>query len=275
MAQSPRKKPKPELLTEGSQDVDITRLSPGKNPRVFFPGIVELAELIRESEVVEPLTVLPNGEIQSGERRYRACILLNDQAKKNREEIPWPTLPVVVRDFDDKEAHDWSVQANLGRVDFRFIELARIFHTYREQYGLSNVEIAKKTGYAEETVSRYISILEKTHPDIIKRLDNGDEIPVDLLIKIHTIRDKEIQKLRLEQWLGNPAPETEAAPNRIRKAALSRRKLLALVKLLQEVEAEEQTIQVVQFIAGQRETLPHKWHLRLKPSRKAHQQAPE
>jgi hypothetical protein len=255
------------------QQIPYERLKPGPNPRRFFPGLVELAGRIEKSGKVDPLTVLPDGSILSGERRWRSCGLLNENARKAGQPIPWPTLPVLVDAYNEKANRDWAVNANLGRVDFRFIELAHIFEDYRTQVGLSDKEIAETTGYDVDTVGRYVRILEKTHPDIISRLENGEQFPIELLIKIHTIPDKEVQKLRLEQWLGNPAPESETAKQRERRPVLSRRKMVALVKLLQEQGAAEETVAVAQFITGMRQTLPHKWHLRL--SRRPRQQATE
>lgn len=249
--------------------VDITTLSPGNNQRVFFPGLEELANLIDDSKWVQNLYVNPDGTIDAGERRYRACKLLNERASKQGLPIPWPKLPCMVWDGDENERFDLNVAENAGRVDLRFIELARLMQRYREGRGLDNASIGKKTGFHPDTVDRYIKILDRSHPKIIERLDNGEQIPIEYLIKIHTIRDKDIQLLRLEQWLGNPVTEaTDDPKSKQRKAGLSRRKMVAVVSLLQESGATDETIQVAQFMAGMRTTLPHKWHLKLSQKRR-------
>lgn len=254
-----------EPATLGFAMVDINKLSPGNNQRKFFPELGELAGAIESSGWVQTLEVDSNCVIIAGERRWRACRLLNDTALKVGSELPWPQLPCMVSgDMTDEQVFGKNVAENMGRVDLRFIELARIFAAYRERFGLDNDSIGKRTGFRPETVSRYISIVEKCHPDIIARLDNGESIPVDYLIKIHTIRDKEVQKLRLEQWLGNPVTESEAtAKSRQRATALSRRKMVALVHLLQKSDYPPEAIAVAQFMAGMKPTLPGKLHLKL------------
>ncbi len=244
------------------EECDIDSLSPGNNQRQFFPGLEELATDIEKSGWIQTLEVSDN-TIVAGERRWRAAKLVNARAIARGEEPPWCKLPCMVRILNERGAFDLNVAENMGRVELRFIELAKIFKTYRESYGLDNNEIGQRTGYDPDTVSRYISILEKTHPEIIARLNNGEQIPTELLIKIHTIRDKEVQKLRLEQWLGNPVELPENQKSRLRANALSRRKMVALIKVLQESEASEETIQVAQYMAGMRQTLPKQWQKKL------------
>ncbi len=245
-----------------TQWVEIDKLSPGNNQRVFFLGIVELANQIEASGRIVPLDIARSGRIIAGERRYRAACLLNENAKKNRKKLPWPMLEVRVLDLTDQETLDWNVQENLGRSDFRFIELARIFLAYRET-GLNNRQIMAKTGYNEDTVGRYLNILEKAHPDIIARLDKGEIIPTDLLITLHTIKPQDIQLVRLEQWLGNPVTESETVKTRERRSVLPRRKLMQLIKLMGEANYPPEAIQTVQFIVGARDSLPGKIHQKL------------
>lgn len=253
--------------------IDIDRLSPGNNQRTFFPKLEELADLVEESGWVQTLYVNDDLTIDAGERRFRACKIVNDRAVKRGEKRPWEKLPCMVWDGDEDARFDLNVAENSGRIDLRFIELARLMQRYREGRGLDMAAIGRKTGFHPDTVSRYISILERAHPKIIERLDNGEQIPIEYLIKIHTISNKDIQLVRLEQWLGNPVAETEAPKSRQRKAGLSRRKQVAVVSLLQESGASDETIQVAQYMAGMRETLPHKWHQKL--SRKRPRQRPD
>lgn len=244
--------------------LEIEKIKPGSNTRLFFDGIVELSETIEESGWISPITVNKKTlEIVRGERRWRAATYLNDNARRKGEKPPWPKMPVEWFEGDEREEFSANVAENAARQELRFIEWARIFQKYRENYGLSNDEISKKTGYDSATVSRYISILEKTHPDIIKRLDNGEQIPVSLLISIHTIRNKDTQLLRLDQWYGKPAAEGTVTESKQRTGKLNRKRLIALLKLLQEKGASQETVEVVQFIAGMRQTLPNKLHLQL------------
>lgn len=254
--------------------IEIGKVRPGPNTRIFFEDIVELAKLIEESEWVSPITLDETGEIKAGERRYRACCYLNDVARRKGDEIPWPEIPYEEFEGNEEEAFLRNVAENAGRQELRFIEWARIFEVYRDKYKYDNARIAKVTGYEETTVSRYLAILKKTHPDIIKRLDNGDKIPVNLLITLHQIPKQEVQLARLDQWYGKPNQENETQQkSKERVGSLSRKKLLKLLRILQDREAQSETVEVVMFIAGLRQKLPNNWHLLL--SRKKPPQARE
>lgn len=247
---------------------ETDRLTPGNNQRMFFPGIVELSELIADSGHVAELEVTDKGVIVSGERRWRACCLLNDSAKKKGEDIPWPKLPVFIVE-PDADYFTRNVSENAGREQLRFIEWARIFKTYREKYELTNEQIAKKTGYESFTVSRYINVVEKLSPKIVSKLEDGVIYPTDILIKLSQIKDHEVQLLRLEQWLGTAAHQTsDVKQAKQRSTALSRRKQVALIKLLQEANYPPEAIAVAQFIAGQKATLPNQLHLKLSRKRR-------
>lgn len=247
--------------------VEIGKLRPGKNARVFFEDITELAERIRTSGWVSELLITEDGEIIAGERRWRACCYLNDVARRKGEKPPWTKLPCQVKDLDEKEVFDLNVAENAARQELRFIEWCRIFQNYRNEYGYSDPEIASRTGYDAQTVGKYISVIEKLHPDIVKRLDNGEKIPVNLLLKIYSIRNKSVHLVRLEQWYGNPTQTAAEPKSRERRSSLSRKKLLALLKVLEQKQAQPETLEVVRYIAGMRETLPHKWHLLLGPKK--------
>lgn len=233
----------------------IGDISTGANQRQFFDGIPELAARINDSKWVSPIVVTSEGVIVAGERRYRACQLLKLEA-----------IPCEIFDGTEEELLDRNTSENLGRRDFRFIELCRIFKSQRDK-GRTLEQVATKTGYSSDTISRYVSVLTKCHPDIIKRLDNGDVISIDILYKLSQIKSHEVQLLRLKQWLEEPTNQSEPGPAKQRTAPLRRKRMVQLLKVLQESGATDETIQVAQFMAGMRQTLPHKWHLKLSQRR--------
>jgi ParB family transcriptional regulator, chromosome partitioning protein len=231
----------------------IGDISPGANQRKFLDNIPELAALIKESGWIATIVVTSDGKIVAGERRWQAAKLLGVSE-----------MHCEIFDGSLQEYLDRNAQENLGRKDFRFIEIARIFHSQRHNLQRSDKEIAAKTGYNADTVCRYINVLEKCHPKIIQKLDSGDIIAIDMLCKLATIPDKEVQLLRLNQWQGNPVEASAApAPSKQRNNPLRRKRMIQLIKLLQDTGATDETIQVAQFMAGMRTTLPNKWHLRL------------
>lgn len=263
------KKKSAPLLEEERALIPIEELEPGINSRQFFPGIQELADLIANSGNVVDLEVDQDLVIVSGERRYRACQLLNQNALKEGKVAPWPKLPCKIIVGDSNKKFDRHVAENAGRENLRFIEQARVFKKYRDEQGLDNATIGKKTGFDSTTVSRYCTILEKTNPKIIALLDDGKLIPIDVLYKLSLIPHHDVQLLRFEQWQGTAAlTGNEAKQSKQRGTALSRRKQLNLISVLQEAKYSPEAIMVAQFIAGQRNTLPNQLHLKLSRKRR-------
>ena len=94
---------------------------PESQPRRYFDSekIQQLADSIREYGILEPLLVRPIPtkpnfyELVAGERRYRAATLLNLE-----------TVPVVIRELDDRQALAITLVENLTREDLNPVEEA-------------------------------------------------------------------------------------------------------------------------------------------------------
>lgn len=96
-------------------------LLPESQPRRYFDSekIQQLSDSIREYGILEPLLVRPIPtkpnfyELVAGERRYRAATLLNLE-----------TVPVVIRELDDRQALAITLVENLNREDLNPVEEA-------------------------------------------------------------------------------------------------------------------------------------------------------
>ena len=90
---------------------------PRKQPRRYFDPAkqAQLVKSIKEHGVLEPLLVRPIGngqyELVAGERRYRAA-----------QAVGLKNVPVVVREFDDRQALQVALIENLQREDLNPIE---------------------------------------------------------------------------------------------------------------------------------------------------------
>jgi ParB family chromosome partitioning protein len=139
---------------------------PKKQPRRYFnPQKMEQLKLsIKEHGILEPLLVRPNGngqyELVAGERRYRAA-----------KELQLETVPVVVRELDDKKAFQLALVENLQREDLNPIEETEgILELLVIELGLPREEVisilnldanAKKRGQElTENVLRQINQIE-------------------------------------------------------------------------------------------------------------------
>ncbi|MGH9367079.1 MAG: ParB/RepB/Spo0J family partition protein [Thermoanaerobaculia bacterium] len=137
------------------QEVEVERLVTGRyQPRRGFPEerLAELAASIREHGVVQPLVVVPSGEgfeVVAGERRLRAAKLAG-----------LPRVPVIVREKpSDRELLELALVENLQREDLNPIEEAEAYGRLREEFSLTQEQIAAAVGKDRATVANSLRIL--------------------------------------------------------------------------------------------------------------------
>jgi len=146
----PQPEPTPEF-----QHIPLARLDETENdPRLHRVrgariDVDALVPSIRTLGILEPLVVRPQGdrfEILAGRRRSRA-------AKKAGLE----TVPCVVRDCDDEEAHSITLTENLQRVQLHPLQEAEGLARLSSE-GQSVAEIAATIGVSEATVHRRLAL---------------------------------------------------------------------------------------------------------------------
>lgn len=112
-----------------------------------------LTASIRRSGVMQPIVVRPAGEggyeLIAGERRWRAA----QRAGLER-------VPAVVREVDDRTAAEWALVENTQRADLNPVERARAFRRLRDEFGLTQEEIAEAAGVQRPTVANLVRLLE-------------------------------------------------------------------------------------------------------------------
>ena len=125
----------------------------------------ELAESIRVSGVVQPVVLRPiqNGRFQlvAGERRW----LASKRAGKN-------TIPAMVRQISNEQAMEITIIENLQREDLNPIEQARAFERLSREFGLTQEQIASRTGKDRASVANFIRLL-KLPTTIQDNLESG------------------------------------------------------------------------------------------------------
>ncbi|RLE62350.1 MAG: hypothetical protein DRN53_04165 [Thermoprotei archaeon] len=122
-------------------------------------NIEVLVESIREVGLLQPLTVRKSKkypdkyEVIIGARRLTALRRL----KKRGE---WgDTVPVIIKDLDDFEALLLSLHENIKQRTLTETEKARAVKRLREEFGLSEGEIARRTGITVRDVTNLLKIL--------------------------------------------------------------------------------------------------------------------
>jgi ParB family transcriptional regulator, chromosome partitioning protein len=149
--------------------VPIEFLQPGRfQPRRHFDEATlgPLIDSVREKGVLQPLLVRRIGggnqyEIVAGERRWRAA-----QAASLHE------VPVVIRDFDDREALEVALVENIQRQDLTPLEEAEGYKRLLDEFGHTQEALAQAVGKSRSHVANMLRLL--TLPDAVKTmLDDG------------------------------------------------------------------------------------------------------
>ncbi len=143
--------------------VDVNLLFPSPfQPRKDFDeeALNALVESVKEKGVLQPLLVRKkNGrfEIIAGERRWRASKLAGLQ-----------TVPVIVKDMDDKEVLEVALVENLLRENLSAIEEAEGFQRLINEFSHTQEALAQIVGKSRSHVANTLRLLNL--PDSVKDL---------------------------------------------------------------------------------------------------------
>lgn len=124
-----------------------------------WDDLEELAQSIHYNGLLQPITVRKKNdnkyELISGERRLRACKMAGVSS-----------IPSIVIDIDEEKAALLSITENLQREDLHFFEEAIALERLIKGFGLTQEEIARKTGKSVSTLINKLQILRL--PDEIR-----------------------------------------------------------------------------------------------------------
>jgi ParB family chromosome partitioning protein len=112
----------------------------------------ELAESIKVSGVVQPITVRAHGsrfQLVTGERRW----LASQRAGKT-------TVPAIVRQLSNEQAMEITIIENLQREDLNAVEQARAYERLAKEFNLTQEQMAQRTGKDRSSVSNFLRLLK-------------------------------------------------------------------------------------------------------------------
>ncbi|WP_346355103.1 nucleoid occlusion protein [Azotosporobacter soli] len=142
-----------------SQLVEIETINANPfQPRKTFSeeALAELSASIREYGILQPLIVRRREqgyELVAGERRLRASLLAG-----------LTEVPVLIRDFDDKEMAELAMIENLQREDLHYLEEAEGYQSLLQHFSLTQEELAKRMGKKQSTIANKLRILKLSAP---------------------------------------------------------------------------------------------------------------
>jgi ParB family chromosome partitioning protein len=137
-------------------------------PRGVFNEIQleELAESIKNYGVIQPIVVRrlkeDHYELVSGERRLRACKIINIE-----------TIPGIVIETTDATSAMMALIENIQREDLNFFEEAKSYSDLLKLHKMTQKELAEKVGKGQSTVANKLRLL-KIDPSVqYMILENG------------------------------------------------------------------------------------------------------
>lgn len=133
--------------------VDSIRPNPNQPRKTFDPtALNELKESIRQAGLIQPLVVRKvDGayELIAGERRLRACKLLN------MREVPC----VVLGGTQDIDSALMALTENVQRQNLHFFEEAACYRTLLHAYGLTQEALSQKLGKSQSFLANKLRLL--------------------------------------------------------------------------------------------------------------------
>lgn len=147
--------------------VRLSLVEPNRSqPRKQFEeeSLKELAESIRQYGVIQPLIVRKvkdHYEIVAGERRWRAAKIAGLKE-----------VPVLIREYEDRQASEIALIENLQRKDLNPMEEAMAYRDLMEEYGLKQAEVAEKVSKSRTVITNALRLL-KLEPSVQKMVEEG------------------------------------------------------------------------------------------------------
>ena len=149
VSESPAPVPADAVVELSVGDIDPNRNQPRK--KFDDDALLALADSIRHNGVLSPILVARDGRrytIIAGERRWRAARLAN-----------CPTIPAIVRDWDDVRRQEAALIENIQREDLNAIEEAQGIRRLMEECALTQEVVAERIGRSRSAVANILRLL--------------------------------------------------------------------------------------------------------------------
>ena len=181
-------------------DINLIYANEGQ-PRKYFDSekIQELANSISTHGLLQPIIVKKDNagkyKIVAGERRYRAAKMVHLQE-----------IPVIVKDFDEKELFEVALIENIQRDELSAIEEAEGYQKLVNDYGYTQSEIASVIGKSRSHIANLLRLnqlpesvknmvndgsLSMGHARCLIGLDNAEEIAQRIIANDLSVRKTE------------------------------------------------------------------------------------
>ncbi|MGN0807828.1 MAG: ParB/RepB/Spo0J family partition protein [Candidatus Coproplasma sp.] len=153
---------------QNAEEMPLAQIYANPNqPRKNFDeqALKELADSIKKHGVIMPIVVNADKQgkymIIAGERRYRASKIAGLK-----------TIPVVIRNYSEREIKEISLIENLQREDLNPIEAAAAMKQLMVEYKLTQDELAERIGKSRPAIANTLRLLSLT-PEVMQLVAEG------------------------------------------------------------------------------------------------------
>ncbi len=157
----------PKEMTLKIKDIEINKDQPRK--QFNEDSLQELADSIAQHGVIEPLVVTKRNKyylLVSGERRWRAAM------KAGLNEVP-----VIIKDYDDKQVMEIGLIENIQREDLNPIEEAQAYQRLINEFQLKQDDVAERVSKSRTAITNILRLLKLSEAVqemvIDEKLSNG------------------------------------------------------------------------------------------------------
>ncbi len=180
------------------KELPLAQLIAGKHqPRRHFDeaALAELTASIKAQGVVQPIVVRATGidrfEIVAGERRWRAAQAAGLQ-----------TIPVVIRELDERQAMAIALVENIQRADLNALEEAEALKRLIDECGLTHEACATAVGKSRAAVSNLLRLTDlEAEPQALLRSGQLSFGHAKVLLGVAGARQVSLAKLVVQQQL--------------------------------------------------------------------------
>lgn len=148
---------------KNAEEMPLDKIYPNPNqPRKHFEeqALRELSDSIKKHGLIMPIVVNDDHRgrymIIAGERRYRAAKMAGLK-----------TIPVIIRDYSEREIKEISLIENLQREDLNPIEAAAAMKQLMVDYKLTQDELAERIGKSRPAIANTLRLLSLT-PEVMQ-----------------------------------------------------------------------------------------------------------
>ncbi len=180
----------------GVIELKINEIEPNASqPRKFFDDekLAQLADSIKQHGIIQPIIVKKENNIYTiiaGERRWRAAKLAG-----------LSKVPVLIKDFTDKQVMEIALIENLQREDLNPIEEAEAFLHLMNEFDLTQEQIAVTIGRSRSAIANTLRLLGLSN-EVKKFIISGD-LTSGHARTLVIIQDEDLQKIAAEYIIQN------------------------------------------------------------------------